>query len=421
MAASENIMASPAPAFASLNAAKIRADFPIFCETVHGKPLTFLDTAANAQKPQCVIDAEVDLYSRYYANIHRGVYKFSQDATEAYEGTRERVRAFIGAAKARECIFVRGATEGINLVAQTWGRSNIMAGDEILVSEMEHHSNIVPWQLLATEKGAIVKKIPVLDDGSLDMDAYKNLLEGKPKLVAVGHISNAIGTINPVRDMIRMAHDAGACTMIDGCQAGPHMKIDVQDLGADFYAFSAHKAYGPTGIGVVYGKEALLDAMPPWQGGGDMIATVSFDGTTFNDLPYKFEAGTPNIAGGIAMHAAMDYLEGLGYDRIAAHEGDLLNYATEQLSAFNSLKIIGTAAHKTALVSFVMEGAHPHDIGTILDRQGIAVRVGHHCAQPVMDRFDIPGTVRASFGVYNDREDVDRLVEGLKKVMDIFG
>ncbi|MCJ9430112.1 cysteine desulfurase [Kordiimonas marina] len=399
----------------------IRADFPIFQETVYGKPLTFLDSAASAQKPRVVIDAEVGLYEHYYANIHRGVYKFSQDATEAYENTRETVRAFINAAKSRECIFVRGATEGINLVAQTWGRANIREGDEIILSEMEHHSNIVPWQMLAGEKGAVIRVIPLHDDGSLDMEAYAGLLGERTKLVAVAHISNAIGTLNPVADIIRMGHDAGATVLIDGCQAAPHLKIDVQAMDADFYAFSAHKAYGPTGIGVIYGKEALLDKMPPWQGGGDMISTVTFEKTTYNDLPYKFEAGTPNIAGGIAMKAALDYISALGHDAIHTHEMDLLKYATEALTAVNSVRLIGTAPEKGALISFTMNQAHPHDIGTILDRQGIAVRAGHHCAQPVMDRFGVPGTVRASFGIYNDRTDVDRLIDGLKKVVDIFG
>ncbi len=404
-----------------LDVESIRADFPILSQEVYGKPFTFLDSAASAQKPKCVIDAETGLYEGYYANIHRGIYKFSQDATEAYENTRERVRSFINAKSTKECIFVRGATEGINLVAQTWGRQNIQAGDEIILSWMEHHSNIVPWQMLAEEKGATIKVIPVLEDGSLDMDVYQDLLSEKTKLVAVAHISNSIGTINPIGPITSMAHSAGALVLIDGCQAAPHMKIDVQDLDADFYAFSAHKAYGPTGIGVIYGKEHLLDAMPPWHGGGDMIATVSFDGTTYNDLPYKFEAGTPNIAGGIAMATALDYIENIGFDKIAAHEADILHYATQRLSEFNSLRIIGTAPEKTALVSFVMNDAHPHDVGTILDRQGVAVRVGHHCAQPIMDRFDISGTVRASFGIYNDHNDVDRLVDGLKKVMDIFG
>lgn len=408
-------------ALAPLDVAAIRADFPILQETVYGKPLTFLDSAASAQKPHSVIEAEKDLFEHYYANIHRGVYKFSQDATEAYERSRETVRAFINAEKTRECLFVRGATEGINLVAQAWGRSAIGADDEIILSELEHHSNIVPWQMLAEEKGAVIKVIPVLDDGSVDMDAYRTLLSDRTKLVAVAHISNSIGTHLPVKQIIELAHDAGAKVLIDGCQAAPHTAIDVRDLDADFYAFSAHKVYGPTGIGVVYGKEALLDAMPPWQGGGDMISTVTFAKTTYNDLPHKFEAGTPNISGGVAFHHALEYVTRIGLDRIAAHEADLLAYATNRLREHNSVRLIGTAEGKGAIISFVMEHAHPHDIGTILDRQGIAVRAGHHCAQPIMERFGVPGTVRASFGMYNDRSDVDRLVEGLKKVVDIFG
>ncbi len=414
-------MNDAAPIMKGLDVEAIRKDFPILSETVYGKPLTFLDTAASAQKPKVVIDAETALYEHYYANIHRGVYKFSQDATEAFEQTRETVKDFIGAAKSKECLFVRGATEGINLVAQSWGRTFLSEGDEIILSEMEHHSNIVPWQMIAEERGAKIRVIPVMEDGSLDMDAYKALLTDRTKMVAVAHISNSIGTLNPVKDIIRMAHDAGAVALIDGCQAAPHLKIDVQDLDADFYAFSAHKAYGPTGIGVIYGKEDLLDRMPPWQGGGDMISTVTFEKTTYNDLPHKFEAGTPNIAGGISMKHALDYITALGHDNIHAHEMTLLDYATKALSAFNSLRIIGTTADKGALISFTMEHAHPHDIGTILDRQGIAVRAGHHCAQPVMDRFGVPGTVRASFGIYNDTSDVDRLVAGLKKVTDIFG
>ncbi|WP_417452166.1 cysteine desulfurase [Kordiimonas sp.] len=404
-----------------LDVEKIKADFPILAREVYGKPLTFLDTAASAQKPRAVIAAETELYEGYYANIHRGVYKFSQDATEAYEANRETVRAFIGAEKARECIFVRGATEGINLVAQSWGRVNVAKGDEIILSHMEHHSNIVPWQMLAEEKGAIIKVIPMFDDGSLDMETYKTLLTDRTRMVAVGHISNAIGVLNPVKEITRLAHAAGAVVLIDGCQAAPHMAVDVRDIDADFYTFSAHKTYGPTGIGVIYGKEKLLDAMPPWQGGGDMISTVTFERTTYNDLPHKFEAGTPNIAGGIAMKVALDYITALGFENIAAHEHALLDYATKELSAFNSLRIIGTAPDKGAIISFTMQHAHPHDIGTILDRQGIAVRAGHHCAQPVMDRFGVPGTVRASFGIYNDKTDVDRLVAGLKKVVDIFG
>jgi len=404
-----------------LDIAAIKAQFPILSETVYGKPLTFLDTAASAQKPKAVIEAETQLYEGYYANIHRGVYKFSQDATQAYEDTRETVRAFINANRAKECIFVRGATEGINLVAQTWGRANLKAGDEIILTYLEHHSNIVPWQMVAEEKGAVIKVVPILDDGALDMDAYRGLLSDRTKLVAFAHISNSIGTMTPAKEIIRLAHAAGALALVDGCQAAPHMKIDVQDLDADFYAFSAHKTYGPTGVGVLYGKEALLDAMPPWQGGGDMISTVTFEKTTYNDLPHKFEAGTPNIAGGIAMNEALKFINEIGHDAISAHEADLLAYATKQLTAMNSVRIIGTTPEKGALISFVMEHAHPHDIGTILDRQGIAIRAGHHCAQPVMERFGIPGTARASFGIYNDRDDVDRLVEGLKKVTDIFG
>lgn len=405
----------------ALDVAAVRAEFPILSKTVYGKPLTFLDSAASAQKPRAVIDAETNLYESYYANIHRGVYKYSQDATEAYENTREVVRAFIGAAHTRECIFVRGATEGINLVAQTWGRQELGEGDEIILTHLEHHSNIVPWQMVAEEKGAIIKVIPVLEDGALDMEAYAGLLSERTKMVAFAHVSNSIGTVTPAKEIIALAHKFGAVTLVDGCQAAPHMKVDVQDLDADFYVFSAHKVYGPTGVGVLYGKEALLNAMPPWQGGGDMISTVTFEKTTYNDLPHKFEAGTPNIAGGIATAEALKFVSDLGLDNIAAHEAMLLEYATKRIGEMNSVKIIGTAPHKSALISFVMEHAHPHDIGTILDRQGIAVRAGHHCAQPIMDRFGIPGTARASFGVYNDKDDVDRLVDGLKKVMDIFG
>ncbi len=413
--------AEKAGAVTSLDTEKIRRDFPILTQTIHGKPLTFLDSAASAQKPRCVIDAISRLYETGYANIHRGIYKLSQDATEAYEQTREKVRALINARHSAECLFVRGATEGINLVAQSYGRAFLKEGDEIILSEMEHHSNIVPWQMLRDEKGLALKIAPVLDDGSLDMDAYKGLLSERTKFVAMLHISNAIGTQVPIKDVIRLAHEAGARVLVDGCQAVPHMAVDVQDLDADFYTFSGHKMYGPSGIGVLYGKAGLLDAMPPWQGGGDMIETVTFEKTTYNKAPHKFEAGTPHIAGGIALGAAIDYINTLGYDAIHAHGQDLLAYATKKLTAINSLRIIGTAPQKGAVISFVMKGTHPHDIGTILDREGIAVRTGHHCAQPIMERFGIPATARASFGLYNSREDVDRLVAGLRKVTEIFG
>ena len=399
----------------------IRGDFPILSEKVYGKRLAFFDSAASAQKPRSVIDAEVHLFETTYANIHRGIYKFSADATEMYEAARLTVKDFIGADKLEECIFVRGATEGINLVAQTWGRQTIQEGDEIILSELEHHSNIVPWQMLAEEKGAVIKVIPVLDDGRLDMQAYADLLTNRSRLVAVAHISNALGTILPVKDIISKAHEAGALVLLDGCQAAPHIAIDVVDLDCDFYVFSAHKAYGPTGIGVLYGKEHLLDAMPPWQGGGDMIETVTFEKTTYNALPHKFEAGTPHIAGGIAFKPALDYLMALGFDAIEAHENALFDYLMEQLQGINSLKIIGDTTEKAGIISFVMDIAHPHDIGTILDRSGVAVRAGHHCAQPLMERYGVPGTVRASLGLYNNKSDVDQLVAGLHKVRDLFG
>ena len=399
----------------------IRKDFPILGEKVHGKRLAFFDSAASAQKPRSVIDAEVKLYETTYANIHRGIYKFSADATEQYEDARLAVQRFMGASKSHECIFVRGATEGINLVAQTWGRKNISEGDEIILSALEHHSNIVPWQMLAEEKGAVIKVTPVLEDGQIDLDAYKALLSDKTKLVATAHISNAIGTILPVREIIQAAHDAGALVLLDGCQAAPHITIDMVELDVDFYVFSAHKTYGPTGIGVLYGKEQHLDTMPPWQGGGDMIETVTFEKTTYNALPHKFEAGTPHIAGGIAFTPAIEYIEALGFDAIQAHEDDLFRYAMDQLKGINSLRIIGDTPQKTGIISFVMDIAHPHDIGTILDRSGVAVRAGHHCAQPLMDRYAIPGTVRASIGLYNDRDDVDQLIAALHKVRELFG
>jgi len=398
----------------------IRADFPILGQQVHGKRLAFLDSAASAQKPRQAVDAEVAFINSTYANIHRGIYQFSADGTELYEEARNTVQRFINAKHAHECIFVRGATEGINLVANTWGRANIKAGDEIILSTLEHHSNIVPWQMVAEATGAVIRVIPVLDDGQIDYDAYLGLLSDRTKLVAVAHISNALGTLLPVADIIRTAHDRGAVVLLDGCQAAPHMALDMQALDADFYVFSAHKTYGPTGIGVLYGKEALLEAMPPWQGGGDMIETVSFERTTYNGLPHKFEAGTPHITGGIGFKAALDYMSAIGFAAIEAHEQELMAYAMDRLRGYNDIRLIGTAADKRAVISFVMDMAHPHDIGTVLDRAGVAVRVGHHCAQPIMDRFAVPGTVRASFGLYNNQDDIDQLIAGLDKVRDLF-
>jgi cysteine desulfurase/selenocysteine lyase len=416
-------MSRPAPNLASrrFESAAVRGDFPIFERTIYGKPLIFLDSAASAQKPRAVIEAVRNLYESGYANIHRGIYKLSQEATDAYEATRETVRQLINAEKTQECIFVRGATEGINLVAQSYGRTFLEPGDEIILSNIEHHSNIVPWQLLRDERQLNLRVAPVDDDGQVDLEAYKALLGPRTKLVALVHVSNSIGTILPVKEMIALAHGVGAKVLIDGCQAVPHMPVDVRDLDADFYVFSGHKAYGPTGIGVLYGKFELLEAMPPWQGGGDMISTVTFEKTTYNDLPHKFEAGTPNIAGGIGLKAALDYITAIGYPQIQAYEEELYAYASERLRKVNSLRMIGTARDKAAVLSFVLEGIHPHDTGTILDREGIAVRTGHHCAQPTMDRFGVTATVRASLGIYNTKEDIDGLVAGLDKVRDIFG
>ena len=412
---------SPTQATPTTDVAAHRADFPIFRQQVHGKPLVFLDSAASAQKPQAVIDRVRRLYEEGYANIHRGIYKLSQDATQAYEDSRETARAFLGAASTREIIFLRGSTEGINLVAQSWGRSALKPGDEIVLTTIEHHSNIVPWQMLAAEKGLTIRVAPVNDDGSLDFDGFTALLSEKTKLVGFIHVSNALGTVLPAKRIIAAAHDAGAKVLVDGSQAAPHMPLDVRDLDADFYVFTGHKVYGPTGIGVLYGKEALLDAMPPWQGGGDMIEQVTFEKTTYNALPQKFEAGTPNIAGGIGLKTALDYVTGIGLDAIHAHEADLLAYAEDRLRDFNDIRLLGRAPERAAILSMVMEGCHPHDMGTILDREGIAVRAGHHCAQPAMDRFGVPGTARASFGLYNTRADVDALIDGLHKVKSIFG
>ena len=400
--------------------ARVREDFPILKELIHGKPLVYLDNAATTQKPWSVINAERDYYTHLNANIHRGVHDLSQRATDAFEGARGKARQFINARKNEEIIFVRGTTEAINLVATSYGCSKLKAGDEIVVSEMEHHSNIVPWQMACEATGAVLRVIPISDSGELDMDAYAKLLNERTKIVAITHVANALGSITPVKKIIAMAHTVGAIVLVDGAQAAPHIRIDVQDMDVDFYALSGHKIYGPTGIGILYGKEALLEAMPPYQGGGDMIRTVSFKKTTYNTLPYKFEAGTPFIAGGIGFGAAIDYINDLGLDAIAAHEHELLLNATEQAKSIPGLKSIGTARDKASVFSFTLAGIHPHDIGTILDHEGIAIRTGHHCAMPVMERLGIPATARASFGLYNTHAEVDALFTGIRKVQKVF-
>ena len=413
-------MTVPSVISAAFDVDKEREDFPVLKQRIHGKPLVYLDSAATAQKPLAVIEAIRKFYEVDCANIHRGVHELSQRSTAAYEETRSKAKRFLNARAKNELIFVRGATEGINLVASSWGRKNVKAGDEIVISTLEHHSNIVPWQMLCEEKGARLRVIPMNDRGELLLDEYEKLLGPRTRMVAVGHVSNALGTINPVRQIVEMAHHAGALALIDGAQAAPHLKIDVQALDADFYAFSGHKVFGPTGTGILYGKARLLNAMPPYQGGGDMIKTVTFEKTTYNDLPYKFEAGTPNIAGGIGLGAAFDYVTRIGLDQIAAYEHGLLVYGTEALSRIPGLRLIGTAHEKAAVLSFVIDGIHPHDIGTVLDRQGIAVRTGHHCAQPVMDRFGVPATTRASLAFYNTVAEIDALAAGLAKVKEIF-
>jgi cysteine desulfurase / selenocysteine lyase len=399
---------------------KIRKDFPILKTKVHGHPLVYLDNAATSQKPQSVIDALVRYYESENANIHRGVHYLSQIATEAFEQARETVRAFVNAARASEIIFTRGTTEAINLVAQSYGRANVGAGDEVLITAMEHHSNIVPWQMLCEEKGAKLRVAPMNDEGELVLEEFRKLLNPRTKVVAVGHVSNALGTINPLKQMIAMAHALGIPVVVDGAQAVPHLAVDVQDLDADFYTFSGHKMYGPTGIGVLYGKTALLEAMPPYQGGGDMISSVTFEKTTYNKLPHKFEAGTPDVAGVVGLKAAIEYMNGVGIATIAAHEHELLEYATNVIGALPGVRLIGTAREKASVLSFVLDEVHPHDIGTILDQEGIAVRTGHHCAQPVMERFHIPATVRASFAVYNTQAEVDALARAIEKVHEVF-
>lgn len=400
-----------------MDIARLREQFPVLNQQVNGRELVYLDNAATSQKPRAVINALVDYYTGYNANIHRGIHTLAEKATKAYEQTRETARHFINAATTEEIIFTRGVTEGINLVASSYAKVFLSKGDEIIISGLEHHSNIVPWQLACEANGASIKVIPVKDNGTLDIEAYKALLSNKTKLVAVNHASNSLGTINPVKEIIDLAHEVGAVVLIDGAQAGAHLSIDVQALDCDFYCLSAHKMYGPTGTGILYGKKALLEKMPPYHGGGEMIKEVSFEKTTYNDLPYKFEAGTPNIADVVAFHYAMTFILETGREVMAAHEHDLLVYATERISQLKGVKIYGTGADKVSVVSFTVDGIHPFDIGQMLDARGIAVRTGHHCTQPLMDRFKIEGTVRASFAVYNTRKEVDHLVEALERVI----
>jgi cysteine desulfurase/selenocysteine lyase len=400
---------------------RVREDFPILKQMVHGKPLVYLDNAATSQKPQIVIDAIEDYYTRYNANVHRGLHALSERATEAFEEARAKVQRFLNAPDPRGIVFVRGATEGINLVAQAFARPQLREGDEIVISTIEHHSNIVPWQILCEQTRAKLRVIPINDRGELLLDEYEQLLGPRTRLVAVTHVSNALGTINPVREMVEKAHRVGAAVLIDGAQAAPHMQLDVQDLDCDFYVFSGHKVYGPTGIGALYGKLEHLEAMPPYQGGGEMILSVSFEKTLYNRVPHKFEAGTPDIAGAVGLGAALDYLTGLGLDAVATHEQGLLAYGTETLAGIPRLRLIGTARQKASILSFVIEGIHPHDIGTVVDQEGVAIRSGHHCAQPLMERFGVPATARASLGLYNTRQEIDRLVAGLNRTIEVLG
>lgn len=401
--------------------AAIRADFPILAKEVHGKPLCFLDNGASAQKPSAVIEKMRWVYENEYANVHRGAYAFSENITASYEAARESIRAFLNASSEREIIFTGGTTEAINLVAHSFGSSMLKQGDEVIISDMEHHSNIVPWQLLRDRVGIVLKIAPISDEGELQMDAFRALLTERTKLVAITHVSNVLGSVTPVKEIVATAHAAGAKVLLDGSQAVMHLPVDVQSLDVDFYAFTGHKLYGPSGIGVLYGKEALLDAMPPFMGGGDMISSVAYEGSTWADLPAKFEAGTPQIVQAIGLGAAVEYLNTIGLDAVGRHEADLLTYATQRLSSLDGLRIIGTAAQKTAVLSFTLGDAHPHDIATIIDREGVCVRAGHHCAEPLMHRFGVTGTTRASFGMYNTRAEVDTLVSALEKVQKIFG
>jgi cysteine desulfurase/selenocysteine lyase len=399
----------------ALNVQSLREQFPILSQRVHGKPLAYLDNAATSQKPQAVVDAIAHYYREYNANVHRGLHRLSELATNAYEQARGKAQRFLGAADAKEVIFTRGTTEAVNLVASSWGRSNLKTGDEVLISHMEHHSNIVPWQLVCEQTGAILRVIPVNDRGELLMDAFAALLTDRTRIVSVVHVSNALGTINPVKDIVRMAHERGALVMIDGAQAAPHMPIDVRDIACDFYAISGHKMFGPTGIGALYGKSALLMNMPPYQGGGEMIANVTFEETLYADPPTRFEAGTPNIAGAIGLGAAIDWMKSLDWSKVSSHEHELLEYGTRQLNEIPGLRMIGTAAKKAAVLSFVIEGQHPYELGQILDHEGVAIRTGHHCAQPLMERFGVPATCRASLAMYNTREEIDALMNALNK------
>jgi cysteine desulfurase/selenocysteine lyase len=404
----------------TLDVSRIRQDFPILGREVNSHCLVYLDNAATSQKPRVVLDSISDYYTRTNSNVHRGVHFLSQVATSEYEGARVTVKRFLNARDTSEIIFTRGATESINLVASSFGQEFVREGDEIIISTMEHHSNIVPWQMLCERTGAHLRVIPINDDGELIIDEYEKLLNPRTKLVAVTHVSNALGTVNPVKQIIDLAHARAVPVLLDGAQAAPHLKVDVRELDCDFYAISSHKMCGPTGFGVLYGKSEWLDRMPPWQGGGDMIATVSLEKTTYNVLPYKFEAGTPHIEGAIGLGAAIDYLEGIGFERIAAYEHELLDYATELIGSIRGIRLIGTAREKAAVLSFTVGDVHPHDVGTILDQEGIAVRAGHHCAQPVMTRFGVPGTVRASFAFYNTKEEIDVLSRGLERVIEVF-
>jgi cysteine desulfurase/selenocysteine lyase len=411
-------LAPPAPHY---DVARVRAEFPILAQSIHGKPLVYLDSAASSQRPLAVLRAVEHYETRLHANVHRGVHSLSQWATAAYEGARETVRRFINARSVREIVFVRGTTEAINLVANSWGRGHLQSGDEILITYLEHHANIVPWQMLCAATGARLLAAPVKPDGELDLESFRAMLSTRTRLVAVAHVSNALGTVLPVQEIVHLAHARGIPVLLDGAQAIAHQAVDVQSLDCDFYAFSGHKVYGPTGIGVLYARESLLAAMPPWQGGGDMILSVSIQQSTYNELPWRFEAGTPNISGAVGLGAALEYLESLGREAVAAHEHALLLLASQRLAALPRLKLIGTASDKAAVVSFTMDGVHPHDIGTILDSEGIAIRTGHHCAMPIMEFYGLAATARASFGCYNSAEDVERLLEGLTKVRKLFG